>query len=237
MRTRVALCASLLGLVLASSARANILVNGALDKDATPLNQYNLVVLTTAQNNTALTGWTITSGSVDIVPNSYWQASDGGYSVDLTGTPGIGAIAQTVATIAATQYTLTLDLAANPEPGPLLEAGTTKRLLVEALAANGTTVLASTEYDVTKGAHTLQSMGWATNTFIFTATGATSTIRLSAVAPLNIPNGATSSTVFCGPAIDNLNLFPTGSPAPEPTSLCLLGVSASALLLRRRRGR
>jgi choice-of-anchor C domain-containing protein len=235
MGIRVALCASLLSLVLASSARANILVNGALNKDATPLNQYNMVVMTPTLNNTALTGWTITSGSVDILPNSYWQASDGGYSVDLTGTPGIGAIAQTVATTPAIQYTLTFDLAANPEAGPLFETGTTKRLLVEALAANGTTVLASTEYDVTKGANTLQSMGWATNTFTFTATGATSTIRLSALAPGNIPNGATSSTVFCGPAIDNLNLFAGG--VPEPTSLSLLGVSASALLLRRRRGR
>jgi hypothetical protein len=242
MSTRIALCASLVGLVLISSARANMLTNGQLDKaSATPLDQYGLITLSPTLNSTALPGWTITSGTVDIVPNAYWPTSNvaAAYSLDLVGSPGIGAISQSVTTVATTAYTLTFDLAANPEAGPRLETGTTKILRVEALAADGTTVLASTDYQITKGTRTLQDMQWQANSFNFTATGATSILRLAALTPLNLPNGATSSNIFTGPVIDNLNLIVGGNPtpAPEPASLGLLGVSASALLLRRRRGR
>jgi len=220
-----------------------MLANAQLDKaNATPLDQFGLLTLSKTVNSAALTGWTISSGTVDIVPSAYWQTSNesASYSVDLVGSPGIGAISQAVATTAATDYTFTFDLAANPEAGPQMETGTTKILRVEALAADGTTVLASTDFQITKGARTLQNMQWQSNSFTFTATGATSTILLSAITPLNLPEGATSSNIFTGPVIDNLNLFPSGSPptpTPEPASLGLLGVSASALLLKRRRGR
>jgi hypothetical protein len=158
--------------------------------------------------------------------------------VDLVGTTGIGGIYQRVATTTATGYTLTFDLSANPEAGPRKETGTTKRLLVEALAADGKTVLASHEFDITNGTRTKTNMQYETDTFNFTATGAFSTIRLTALTPLNLPKGAKSSNIYCGPVIGNLNLTPSGTPpTPEPTSLSILGVSASALLLKRRRGR
>ena len=241
MGTCIALCASLVGFVLISSARANLLNYGLFDKAGTVmLNKSGVATL--SKNSSGLLGWTITSGTVDLVSKTHWQTPDGNYSVDLVGTPGVGAIAQKVATTTGTSYTLTFDLTANPEAGPRNEIGTTKVLLVQALAANGKTVLASKVFDVTPGSHTTQNMGWVSdNKFTFQATGAFSTIQLSALTPLNLPKGANSSNIYCGPVIDNLNLDLTAggspTPVPEPTSLGILGVSASALLLKRRRGR
>lgn len=242
MVTRFAFCASLAVLGLISSARAsNLLVNGGLEKDGTtPLNQYGMLTPTPSQDNTALPGWSITSGSVDIVPNFYWQASQGMYSVDLVGTSGLGSISQTVSGLTPGQvYTLTFDLAANPQNGPLGEAGTTKEMLITALGADGVTVLNSESFGITVGTRTLTNMQYASNSFNFTATGTSATLMLAATTPLNMPAGATDSTIRTGPVIDNLFLDVGGgsNPSPEPASLGILGAGAAALLLRRRRGR
>jgi choice-of-anchor C domain-containing protein len=226
--------ASLFILGFTAAAHANMLTNGDLEKDpATPLNPYNLVNLSPTLNNTALPGWTITAGTVDIVPNTYWQASEGAYSVDLVGTPGIGSIAQSVTTVPNAGYGLSFDLTANPEAGPFNETATTKILRIQALASNGTTVLASQDYSLTAGTRTLLNMQWTTNTFTFTALDATTTLQLSALTPLNLPSGATASTIFTGPVIDNLDLLTSGN-VPEPNSLALLLLGTVPLLLPRR---
>ncbi len=238
MKLRISFGAALLALGLVSAARANMIANPGLEKDSsTPLNPFGFVTVSPTLNSAALTGWTVTSGTVDLVPNTYWQAAEGSYSVDLVGTPGIGAIAQTVATVPATNYTLIFDLSANPEAGPFGETGTTKILRVEALAANGTSVLAAHDFPITAGTRTRLDMQWVTNAFTFTAADAASILRLSALTPLNLPGGATAANIFTGPVVDNFNLFPSsGSVAtPEPASLSLLGLGAAALLLQRRR--
>jgi choice-of-anchor C domain-containing protein len=235
MMKRCTLFTSLLALGFISTARANLLINGGLEKDATtPLNTYNLLTLSPTLNNTALPGWSVTTGTVDIVPNTYWQVSEGSYSVDLVGTPGLGGIAQSVATVAGTSYTLIFDMAANPEAGPYGEHGTTKILRVEALRANGTTILAQ-DFSLTAGTRTTQDMQWVTNAFVFNATDATTTIRLSALTPPNLPAGTTSSIIFTGPVVDNFDLFYSSGTVPEPASLSVLGLGGAALLRRRRR--
>jgi len=243
MFTRIGICASLLLFANVSLAHANFLTNGGLEKDSTPLDQWGMVTCTPSSNSSALPGWTITSGCIDIVPSSYWQVSQGSDSVDLIGTPGLGAIAQSVTTTANTAYTLTFDFAANPQAGALGEAGTTKQLLVEALAADGTTVVASQTYQLTVGTRTISNMQYTANSFDFTTpnsiNGNQTTIRLSALTPLNLPSGATSSNVRTGPVVDNLNLILSGgsNPSPEPASLGVLTLGATALLLRRHRAR
>jgi choice-of-anchor C domain-containing protein len=239
MRTAFLFGALMAALAVTSSASAAaFLSNGGLEKNpSTPLDQYGMVTMTPITNNTALPGWTVISGSVDIVPSSYWQVSQGTYSVDLVGTTGIGAIAQTFSTAADTAYTLTFDLAANPQAGPLGETGTTKRLQVQAFGADGTTALgAPVIYSITVGSRTITNMQYISQSFDFTATGGTTTLKISALTPLNLPNGATSSNIRTGPVIDNLSVIIGGGvPVPEPASLGLLGVGAAALLLRRRR--
>lgn len=63
---------------------------------------------------TSIPGWTITRGNVDVLsgspsdPSGVWQqAADGGKSLDLNGTPGVGTIRQSFATEAGRQYVLT----------------------------------------------------------------------------------------------------------------------------------
>jgi hypothetical protein len=272
MSIRLALRAPLLALVLSSSAWAapNLLLNGSLEKaaGAPPSNSTGVVYMSGSVNAAAITGWHITAGTVDLVPDAYWDAPTGThYCVDLIGTPGtavaspalgplvaavpqsqLGQITQEVSLTAGETYQLTFDMSVNPMTGPLREYETTKRLLVEAVSAGGesTTVLASREYSLTRGTRHPENMQWLADTavdplhrtFTFTATGDT-LIRFTALMPLNAPNYVTPSNVYCGPAIGNLGLtlLGGGGPVPEPASLGLLGVGASVLLFKRRRGR
>src|SRR5579875_2248546 len=59
-----------------------------------------------------LAGWTVT-GAIDIAKSKYWQSTGtSGYSVDLIGAPGLGAIEQTITglTVGDT-YSLSFDVA------------------------------------------------------------------------------------------------------------------------------
>jgi len=232
--------AALVSLAAVSSARANLLVNGGLEKAATAdVNPYNLIYL--KPGSTALPGWTITSGTVDLVPGTpsedvYWLNTEGDFSVDLVGTPGVGGISQRVSTTAGTTYTLTFDFSVNPEVGPFDETSLTKTLLVQAIAGNGTVLLNRTVSD-TAGTRTNDDMQWRSISYVFTAIGPLVTVKFSAAAPTDLPAGVTASKIFCGPVIDNVDLEVGGGgqQLPEPTSLAMLGAGAAALLRRRRR--
>jgi len=234
MGTRYALCASFVALGLISSARANFLSNPGLTPASSSFDSWGLQYFNPATSS-PLPGWTITGNSVDLV-GSYWQAPPGAtYSLDMVGTPGVGGISQTVATTPGTTYTLSFYMSFNPD-NPNGEKALTKTLEVQAL--DGETVLADTPYSGTAGTRTEQNMQWEAQVFSFTATGTTTTLNLFAVAPSSLPTGLTSGTLVAGPAIGNLDLeLASGSPSPEPASLGILGMGASALLLRRRRGR
>jgi choice-of-anchor C domain-containing protein len=219
----------------ASSVRANMLINGSLESAIPPKQPDNLVYVTTSTHANALTGWTIDSGRIDIVPNSYFESSDGNFSVDMVGTPGLGSISQQVATIASDSYTLTFDFSINPQNGPSREKNDLKDLRVEAIGADGVTILASQDYTGTAGTRTKTDMQYSSQSFSFTADGAFSTIRLLAVRPANRAPGA---KLYTGPVVDNLDLeLGAGNPTPEPASLAVLGMGATALLSRRRRRR
>jgi hypothetical protein len=271
MSIRLALRASVMALVLSSSAWAseNLLLNGSFDLAGdSPSGSTGVLCMSAAATPAGLGGWTITQGTVDWVPDSYWDAPTGiNQSLDLIGTPGmtpavagsvqggsavsnsqLGQIVQEVSLISGNTYQLTFEMSVNPLTGPLREYATTKRLLVEAVVDNGEgqTVLASREYDLARGTRHPENMQWLTDTqvdpkhrtFTFTATGDT-IIRFTALMPLNAPAGASPSNIYCGPAIASISLTQLGGgePVPEPTALGLLGVGASALLLKRRRGR
>src|SRR4051812_22596908 len=98
MKMRCLVGASLITLAAVSSARANLLVNGGLEPSSgTTVNQYNIIYV--ASGSSKLPGWSITSGTVDLVPgaatnNAYWENTEGSFSLDLAGTPGVGTITQ-----------------------------------------------------------------------------------------------------------------------------------------------
>ena len=235
MARRMKIAAWMLLLGLPIVARGNVLINGGLETSLTATQPDDLVYASPSMNSNALPGWTITSGTVDIVPNSYFQAAQGNFSVDLIGTPGIGSIAQTFATTPGDLYRLTFEFSVNPE-NKSKEKNTTKVLQVEALGANGSSVLASQTWQDTVGTRTRTNMEYQQKTFTFTADGTSATLTLAALAPLNLPAGITAATAYCGPVVDGLDLEDTGSgqpPAPEPASLGIVGAGAILLVVRR----
>jgi Ca2+-binding RTX toxin-like protein len=75
-----------------ASASLNFLVNGSFELPASPG--------TYSGGSTTLTGWTVTGLSIDHL-GSGWQAADGTYLVDLSGTSGAnsaGGLTQTIST-------------------------------------------------------------------------------------------------------------------------------------------
>ena len=176
-------------LLLAGSAQAATLVNGSFELGISP-GGYTTVA---GGDSTSITGWTVGGGGVDYI-GSYWIASDGVRSIDLSG-GAPGSVSQTFATIAGRSYAVTFDLSANPDVGAGL-----KDLLVSAGAT-------STLYQVGQAGYPLT---WTPTSFLFTALGSTSTLTFT--------SGANNSS--WGPAIDNVAASIV--PVPEPATWIML---------------
>lgn len=102
-----------------STLAAGAFANGSFESGSyVPSNPYNVgyETLVAGSSNVAdMTGWTVTSGSVDwigpgtfsngTVVTAYWQAEDGSFSLDMSGN-GPGAISQTFATDPNAHYTV-----------------------------------------------------------------------------------------------------------------------------------
>jgi choice-of-anchor C domain-containing protein len=165
----------------------------------------------TAVDSTSITGWTISSGSVDYI-GSYWTASDGARSVDLNGL-NAGTIQQDITGLTSgSVYRIYFDLAGNPDNGP-----TTKTL--DVMASLDT---ASYSFTVPGGA-SHSNMGWLTQTFIFTATASTATLSF-----MSTTGGDPGQLPAYGPALDNVRIVEVPNvaevPLPGSLSLMLLGL-------------
>ncbi len=64
--------------------------------------------------SSAITGWQVTAGSVDIIKNTLYAASDGAQSIDLVGV-ALATIQQTFTTTPGLSYTLSFDYSNNPQ--------------------------------------------------------------------------------------------------------------------------
>ena len=126
-------------------------------------------------------GWTITTGTVDIV-GALWPAADGSRSIDLDGV-SFGGIAQTFKTEKGKSYVVTFDFAGNPHGPPQV-----KRMKVSAAGQS-----ADFSYDILNKPHT--NRGWATPSFQFTAHDTETTLEFDS---LDTVNG------YFGPVIDNV---------------------------------
>ncbi|MFS0738151.1 choice-of-anchor C family protein [Sphingomonas sp. 1P06PA] len=165
--------------------------------------------ITLSAGDTSVTGWTVGAGTVDYI-GSYWVASDGTNSFDLSGN-GIGSISQTFDTIAGLTYNVTFDLAGNPAGDPA-----TKTLLT--MATGGST---QTDTFTVTGANTLANMGWQTFSYSFVAQSASSTLTFS----------SDTATAF-GPALDNVTV--TAVPEPAAWALMIGGFGLVGGAMRRR---
>jgi choice-of-anchor C domain-containing protein len=137
------------------------------------------------QGSTALTGWTVTRGQIDIV--RYWQSFEGSRSIDLNGTPGRGGIRQTIRTIAGNVYRIQFAMAGNPEGPPIVKS--------MGLTASSQ----STEFSFNTTGKTITNMGWETKNWNFTAADSLTTIEFYSLTP---------EIGIYGPAIDAVTVQP-----------------------------
>lgn len=186
--------------------------NGSFETGPTPGGYVTL-----SAGDTQITGWTVTGDSVDYI-GSYWPAADGSRSLDLSGDAG-GGVAQAFDTVAGRTYRVGFALAGNPDCAP-----TVKTVQVQATGAPSVYYL----FDTTNSS--LSNMGWAAQTYTFTATGTTTTLAF-----------ASQDNTGCGPALDNVAVNDiTPAPVPALSAWGLLGLAGllgfAAMCGRRRIG-
>jgi len=135
--------------------------------------------------STAMPGWTVTRGQIDIVTTG-WQQVDGQRSLDLNGSPGSGGVAQTFATTPNRDYLISFYLAGNPGAAPAI-----KTIWITVAGAT-----AGVQFD-NNGTGT-SNMHWTKYLYGFRAVGSSSTLEFY--------SGNASS--FGGPALDNVVVRP-----------------------------
>ena len=178
---------------LASTAGATTIINGSFEQGP---NGSGFVEL--GGGSTAIPGWTVAGNSIDYI-TTYWQAADGSRSLDLSGSDS-GSVFQTLATTAGQKYTVTFDMAGNPDGAPV-----TKELSVDA----GAGTAQDYAFDTTGATH--NAMGWTPETYTFTASGASTVLTFT-----DLNNGSPY-----GAALDNVAI---SVPEPATWAMMLLGV-------------
>lgn len=189
-------------------AHANLLTNGSFEDGPVIAELDGFVELPIG--STAITGWTVIEGEIDIVGTTFWQHADGIRSLDLDGTPGSGGVSQSVVTEIGVDYLVTFDLAASP-------GGTEPERNMRVAAADQ-----SQDFLVDATGRTLSDMGWEMRSWVFTANSTLTTLELFS---LNPQDG------FFGPALDNVSVVVV----PEPVSSALWSLVGMAILARKRR--
>lgn len=161
--------------------------NGSFEDGPDDIGEF----ITLSAVSTDITGWTVVSGSIDLI-GSYWDASDGDRSIDLNGKEP-GAISQVFDSEPGALYQVFFDMAGNPDaPG------------LKVLVAGATSTAREYEFDSTGKTRT--EMGWTEMSFIFQASSDSTTLEFASISP---------DSAF-GPALDNVRVIPI-RPFPEDT--------------------
>ena len=204
--------AAAVGAALAGSASAATVVNGGFEEPGT----FSGGWATYGVGSTAITGWEIEAGDVDLI-NTYWQHAEGSYSLDLGGNVG-ARISQTVTgLVTGADYILNFALAGNPDGPPTI------KMVEAAVGATAQTF----SFDIT--GRTLTDMGWIYQALPFVAEAESMLLRFTSIDP---PLGEAGG--FYGPALDDVSIRLAPIPLPAAGWLMLAGLGGLAALRRRR---
>jgi choice-of-anchor C domain-containing protein len=190
---------------LPTAANATAFTNGGFEIGPNPGGFTTL-----SAPSAAITGWTVTGGSIDYI-GSHWQPGEGSRSIDLNGN-SIGTIAQTFDTVIGMTYTVKFLLSGNPDGAPTLKT-------LDVSATGGSTV----GYSFSTAGISRAAMGWESKTYLFTATGLSTTLTFASTTP-----GA-----FYGPALDGVSV--TAVPEPATWAMMIGGLGLVGVSMRRRK--
>ncbi|WP_239465908.1 choice-of-anchor C family protein [Gemmata sp. SH-PL17] len=190
--------------VVAPTASPNLIVNGGFETGPDPL-PTDLGYRIYGAGSTAIPGWTVTRDTIDY-EGTHWTELDGTRSIDLAGTPGAGAIAQTIPTVPGQTYRVAFDLGGNMYGGPAV-----KEMRVSAAGQS-----ADFRFDVTNS--TTAVMNWRRVEWTFVADGPTATLEFASLGPAGGSFGA---------VIDEVAVYAPAAPAAGPrfTSQPLTGAT------------
>lgn len=208
------IAAFLIAAAMMAPAAANAavtVVNGSFEQGTDPG-----TFITLAPGSTAITGWTVGGNrgtGIDYI-GSYWEASDGDRSIDLSGN-GPGTLSQVLTGLTVGQsYQVNFDLAGNPDGGQGVKLALVQAVIGGAPGIEQFTVDASTSR---------QDMNWSTRLYRFTAQGTSATLTFSSL----------TDTAF-GPALDNVGIAAVPEPASWAMMIMGVGLVGGALRSRRR---
>jgi Protein of unknown function (DUF642)/PEP-CTERM motif len=213
------LAAALLATFSSLPLRADSITNGSFETPVVPVGGFTNF----GNGSTLINGWTVIGapGGVSIVSGTFAQngisfpAQDGAQWLDLTGdgTNSNEGVAQTFATTAGSQYTVSFWVGNVNNPGGIFGTTSTVDVLFD-----DTALFTATNASTVTGTQT-----WEQFTTTFIATGSTST--------LDFVNGDPATDNSNG--LDNVSVNLSNAPPPtipEPSPLLLLGSGSLGLL-------
>lgn len=157
--------------------------------------------MTVLASQTNIDNWTVNSGSVDYI-GTYWDASDGTRSIDLSGNEP-GSISQELTTVSGATYKVSFDLSGNPDGGE-------NEKNVEVSANDGT--IQNYAFDKSVITDKATDMKWAPQEYQFVAAGPSTILKFRSL-----------ETDAYGPAVDKivvteeLPVTPTVIPSVTPS--------------------
>jgi choice-of-anchor C domain-containing protein len=157
----------------------NLLVNGNFEDGPEVGNYIALDV-----GSTAMPGWVVTRGQIDIV-GFYWVAASGKRSIDLHGSPGFGGVAQTFKTEKGKRYQVVFSLAGSGEV----------KVKKTAVSAAGK----KQEFSFDSTGKNNGDMGWEKKVWEFVAIAEETTLEIYTLE---------TTEEFAGPVIDDVWVLP-----------------------------
>lgn len=159
--------------------------NGSFESGPDITGDYLMVM----PDSTAINGWTVGPGAIDIITNDLWIASDGERSLDLNGNHP-GAISQSFDTIPGAWYKVFFDISGNPHL-----TWSTPIKIIEVIAGSYSQQYT---YDVSAESpeYAPGDMKWIEMLFIFKANSNVTILKFNSL----------SSDDAYGPALDNIRV-------------------------------